>query len=72
MIRGEAQHAMIILVRRRVRDVTFDEDRSTVRTGHGPQVMAALRNLASPRSASAAPPTSPPPYATTPATDSAP
>ena len=29
-----------------VRDVTFDEDRCTVRTGHGPQVMAALRNLA--------------------------
>ena len=29
-----------------VRDVTFDEDRSTVRTAAGPQVMAALRNLA--------------------------
>lgn len=29
-----------------VRDVTFDEDRSTVRTGHAPHVMAALRNLA--------------------------
>jgi predicted transposase YbfD/YdcC len=29
-----------------VRDVSFDEDRSQVRTGHGPQVMAALRNLA--------------------------
>jgi predicted transposase YbfD/YdcC len=29
-----------------VRDVTYDEDRSQVRTGHGPQVMAALRNLA--------------------------
>jgi predicted transposase YbfD/YdcC len=29
-----------------VRDVTFDEDRSTVRAGHIPQVMAALRNLA--------------------------
>lgn len=27
-----------------VRDVTFDEDRSTVRVGHGPQVMATLRN----------------------------
>ncbi len=27
-----------------VRDVTFDEDRSGVRAGHGPQVMAALRN----------------------------
>ncbi len=29
-----------------VRDVTFDEYRSQVRTAHGPQVMAALRNLA--------------------------
>lgn len=28
-----------------VRDVTFDEDRSRIRTGHGPQVMASLRNL---------------------------
>jgi len=29
-----------------VRDVTFDEDRSQVRTQHGPHVMATLRNLA--------------------------
>jgi hypothetical protein len=29
-----------------VRDVTFDEDRSQVRTGSIPQVMAALRNPA--------------------------
>ncbi len=29
-----------------VRDVTFDEDRSQVRTGAAPQVMAALRNTA--------------------------
>lgn len=29
-----------------VRDVTFDEDRSTIRTGTGPQVMATLRNTA--------------------------
>jgi hypothetical protein len=29
-----------------VRDVTFDEDRSQVRCGSGPQVMAALRNTA--------------------------
>lgn len=29
-----------------VRDVTFDEDRSQVRTGQGPQTMATLRNLA--------------------------
>lgn len=28
-----------------VRDVTFDEDRSTVRSGAAPQVMAAARNL---------------------------
>ncbi len=27
-----------------VRDVTFDEDRSQVRTGSAPQIMAALRN----------------------------
>ena len=27
-----------------VRDMTFDEDRSTVRTGAAPQVMASLRN----------------------------
>jgi len=29
-----------------VRDVTFAEDLSQVRTGHGPAVMATLRNLA--------------------------
>lgn len=29
-----------------VRDVTFDEDRCQVRTGAGPQVLAALRNTA--------------------------
>ena len=29
-----------------VRDWTFDEDRSQVRTGKGPQMMACLRNLA--------------------------
>lgn len=28
-----------------VRDVTFDEDRSQIRTGIGPRVMASLRNL---------------------------
>ena len=27
-----------------VRDVTYDEDRSQVRTGHAPRVMASLRN----------------------------
>jgi hypothetical protein len=30
----------------RIRDVTFGEDASRIRTGHGPQVMATLRNLA--------------------------
>ena len=29
-----------------VRDVTFSEDASRLRTGNGPQVMACLRNLA--------------------------
>jgi hypothetical protein len=29
-----------------VRDVTFAEDHSQIRTGHGPAVMASLRNLA--------------------------
>jgi len=29
-----------------VRDVSFDEDRSQVRAGHAPQVMATLRNIA--------------------------
>lgn len=29
-----------------VRDVTFDEDRSQIRRGAGPQVMATVRNLA--------------------------
>jgi predicted transposase YbfD/YdcC len=29
-----------------IRDVTYREDRSQVRTGNGPQVMAMLRNLA--------------------------
>jgi hypothetical protein len=29
-----------------VRDATFDEDRSRIRVGHGPAVMAALRNFA--------------------------
>lgn len=29
-----------------VRDVTYDEDRSRIRTGSGPRVMASLRNIA--------------------------
>jgi hypothetical protein len=30
----------------RVRDVTFDEDRSQIRTGNAPRIMAGLRNTA--------------------------
>ena len=45
MITAELSKVVIILVQRRVRDVTFDEDRSQVRTSNGPQIMAALRNL---------------------------
>lgn len=30
----------------RTRDMTFDEDRSTLRKGNSPQIMAALRNTA--------------------------
>lgn len=29
-----------------VRDVTFDEDRSQIRKGNGPRMMASLRNIA--------------------------
>ena len=29
-----------------IRDVVFDEDRHQLRTANGPQIMAALRNLA--------------------------
>lgn len=48
-------HALLSLVRGHwcienslhyVRDVTFGEDRSRLRTGNAPQIMAALRNLA--------------------------
>jgi hypothetical protein len=28
-----------------IRDLDFDEDRSQIRTGNGPRIMAALRNL---------------------------
>ena len=48
-----------------IRDVTYGEDASQVRTGNGPQVMATLRNLPSPSSNSPATPTSPPPAVTT-------
>jgi predicted transposase YbfD/YdcC len=51
-----------------VRDVTFSEDASQVRTGTAPQVMATLRTSRSGRSAAPGRSTSPPPSATTPAT----
>jgi hypothetical protein len=35
---------MIILVQRRVRDVTFREDTSTLRAGTAPQAMSIIRN----------------------------
>jgi hypothetical protein len=52
---AEAAQALLSLVRGHwtienrlhwVRDVTFDEDRSQIRKGNGPRVMATLRNLA--------------------------
>jgi predicted transposase YbfD/YdcC len=49
---SHAQHAAIIRGHRGiedrlhwVRDMDFDEDRSRVRTGSGPRIMASLRNL---------------------------
>ncbi|GAA4254636.1 hypothetical protein [Dactylosporangium darangshiense] len=42
-IRG---HCSIENKTRWVRDVTYDEYRSQIRTGTGPQVMAAIRNAA--------------------------
>ncbi|MDG6102307.1 hypothetical protein [Dactylosporangium aurantiacum] len=51
-----------------VRDVTYDEGRSPIRTGTGPQVMATSATPPSAPYASPAPPTSLPPTVTTPAT----
>ena len=48
-----------------VRDVTFDEDRSQVRTGAAPQVLAGLRNWSSAWYAGPGIPTWPLPYAAT-------
>ena len=53
---------------RHVRDVTFAEDASQVRTGAAPNVMAALRNLVIGVLSRAARSTSPPRCAATPAT----
>lgn len=55
-----------------VRDVTFDEDRSQVRSSSGPRVMASLRNLVTASSASTTPPTSPKHYDITHGTPSGP
>ena len=49
-------------------DVTFAEDASQVRTGAGPSVMACLRNLVIGMLSRPGRSTSPPRYATTPAT----
>jgi hypothetical protein len=46
MITPGAEQDMIILVQRRIRDVSFGEDLSQIRTGHGPANMATLRNFA--------------------------
>jgi predicted transposase YbfD/YdcC len=54
-----------------VRDVTYQEDRSLVRTGNAPRVMATLRSLAISLLRLDGTRTSPPPTATTPATPSA-
>jgi predicted transposase YbfD/YdcC len=51
-----------------VRDTTFAEDGSQVRTGAGPHVMATLRNLAIGVLCRAGPVNSPPPSGTTPVT----
>ena len=50
------------------RDVSSSEDASQIRTGSGPQVMSALRNLSIWILKQAATPASPPPAATTPGT----
>ncbi|MFF1594092.1 hypothetical protein ACFVY0_39270 [Streptomyces sp. NPDC058286] len=55
-----------------VRDRTFREDDSKVRTGALPRAMASLRNLASASSARTASPTSPPPSAAPAATTTGP
>jgi len=50
-----------------VRDVTYQEDKSLVRTGNAPRVMASLRAWPSACCAWTATPASPPLTATTPA-----
>jgi hypothetical protein len=49
VLRGDRRSNAAVLPDNRlhwVRDVTFDEDRSQVRTGQAPRVMATCRNLA--------------------------
>ena len=53
-----------------VRDVTYQEDKSLVRTGNAPRLMASLRSLAISLLRWTATLTSPPPTATMPATPS--
>jgi len=49
-----------------LRDVSYGEDASQIRTGSGPQAMATLRNLAVGILKTAGTPASPPPAGTTP------
>lgn len=51
-----------------VRDVTYDEDRSRIRTGHGPQIMATSATSPSPYTARPGSQASPQPSAKPPAT----
>ena len=51
-----------------IRDVTYTEDGSQVRTGNAPRAMASLRNLAMASSAAPASRTSRKPYGTMPET----
>lgn len=46
MILGQTRGHWTVESLHHVRDVTWDEDRCRIRTGHAPQAMAALRNLA--------------------------
>ncbi|MBT8162573.1 MULTISPECIES: ISAs1 family transposase [Arthrobacter] len=55
-----------------VRDVTYGEDKSLIRTGNAPRVMASLRSLAIGLLRLAGQPTSPTPTDTTPATQPGP
>ena len=45
LLRASIDHWSIENSSHYVRDETFGEDRSRIRTGHGPQIMATMRNL---------------------------